>query len=151
MSFITENDIKVSGKRSAFDIMFQVCGQCQRTTKASTTIGDYPIMGIGSLPAVNAFILEREALKDHGPMVGNGIRRSLKHRIANNKNVDLATEALDLLERFSIYRQGIATVPTAPVETVPEAPKAPTVTAASLKKLKKDDLVLALLDALNIS
>ena len=149
MSFITENDIKVSGKRSAFDIMFQVCGQCQRTTKASTTIGDYPIMGIGSLPAVNAFILERDALKDHGPMVGNGIRRSLKHRIANNKNVELATEALDLLERFSAYRQGL--VPTAPVAPVaPEAPKAPAVTAASLKKLKKDDLVLALLSHLNI-
>ena len=106
-------------------------------------------MGIGSLPAVNAFILERDALKDHGPMVGNGIRRSLKHRIANNKNVELATEALDLLERFSAYRQGL--VPTAPVAPVaPEAPKAPQVTAASLKKLKKDDLVLALLDALNI-
>ena len=150
MDFIKENDIKVSGRKNAFELMFQVCGQCQRTSKASTTIGDYPIMGIGSLPAVNAFILERDNLRDYGPMVGNGIRRSLKHRIATGKNVDLATEALDLLERFSKYRQGIATVPTAPVETAPEAPKAPTVTAASLKKLKKDDLVLALLSALNI-
>ena len=151
MDFIKENDIKVSGRKNAFELMFQVVNQCQRTTKASTDIGDYPIMGIGSLPAVNAFILERDQLRDYGPMVGNGIRRSLKHRIANNKNVDLATEALELLERFSKYRQGIVpTAPVAPVETAPEAPKAPAVTAASLKKLKKDDLVLALLSALNI-
>jgi len=152
MSFITENDIKVSGKRSAFELMFQVVNQSQRTSKASTTIGDYPIMGIGSLPAVHAFILERDSLKDYGPMVGNGIRRSLKHRIAIGKNEELAQQALDLLESFSTYRQGLGmnVVPTAPVETVPVETKAPTVTAASLKKLKKDDLVLALLSALNI-
>lgn len=149
MSFITENDIKVSGKRSAFELMFQVVNQSQRTSKASTTIGDYPIMGIGSLPVVNAFIMERDNLKDYGPMVGNAIAKSLKHRIAIGKNEELAQQALDLLLKFSAYRQGNV-VPTAPVETVPEAPKAPTVTAASLKKLKKDDLVLALLDALNI-
>ena len=149
MDFIKENDIKVNGKRSAFELMFQVVNQCQRTTKASTTIGDYPIMGIGSLPAVHAFILERDSLKDYGPMVGNGIRRSLKSRIANGKNEELATEALDLLESFSTYRQGLGmnVVPTAPVEVKVEAP---VVTAASLKKLKKDDLVLALLSALNI-
>lgn len=149
MDFIKENDIKVSGRKSAFELMFQVVNQSKRTSKASTTIGDYPIMGIGSLPVVNAFILERDALKDYGPMVGNAIAKSLKHRIAIGKNEELAQQALDLLLKFSAYRQG--NVPTAPVETVPEAPKAPTVTAASLKKLKKDDLVLALLDALNIS
>ena len=69
--------------------------------------------------------------------------------VGASNTVSLATEALDLLERLSAYRQGL--VPTAPVAPVaPEAPKAPQVTAASLKKLKKDDLVLALLDALNI-
>lgn len=149
MDFIKENDIKVSGRKNAFELMFQVVNQCQKTTKASANIGDYAIMGIGSLPAVNAFILERDQLRDYGPMVGNAIAKSLKHRIAIGKNAEIAQQALDLLLKFSAHRQGNV-VPTAPVETAPEAPKAPAVTAASLKKLKKDDLVLALLSALNI-
>ena len=143
MDFIKENDIRVSGKRSAFELMFQVVNQTKKTTKASTTIGDYPIMGIGSLPVVNAFILEREALRDHGPLVGNAIARSLKHRISINKNPELAQQALDLLLKFSAYRQGVPTAPVAP------APKAPVVTEASLMKMKKADMAAQLMAFLN--
>ena len=145
MDFIKENDIRVSGKRSAFELMFQVVNQTKKTTKASTTIGDYPIMGIGSLPVVNAFILERDALRDHGPIVGNAIARSLKHRISINKNPELAQQALDLLLKFSAYRQGNV-VPTAPVAP---APKAPVVTEAGLMKMKKADMAAQLMAFLN--
>jgi len=143
MDFIKENDIKVSGRRTAFDLMFQVCNQAKRTTKASTTIGDYPIMGIGSLPAVHAFILERDNLRDHGPLVGNAIAKSLKHRIAIGKNEALAQQALDLLLKFSAYRQGVPTAPVAPV-----APKA-VVTEASLMKMKKAEMAAQLMAFLN--